>query len=78
MTPAAKPSSRKTIKPQGDVPSPLSKAHPSPPPTTTPATNSLDARNAAARPEETDDDDALRDESWDGAGRLASNSAPRR
>lgn len=47
-TPAAKPSSRNTIIPHGEIPSHLSRSHPIPAPTRTPATSSVDNRKPRA------------------------------
>src|SRR5260370_41505126 len=47
-TPAAKPRSRNTIIPQGEVPSQRSSSQPMAAPTTTPATNSVESRKPRA------------------------------
>ena len=47
-TPAAKPSSRNTIIPHGEIPSHLSRSQPMPAPTRTPATSSVDNRKPRA------------------------------
>src|SRR5262249_10396125 len=49
MTPAAKPSKRKTIIPHGEIPSHLSSAQPRNAPTRTPATSSVERRKPRAR-----------------------------
>src|SRR5690606_10124382 len=49
-TPAAKPSSRKTISPQGEVSKRRSKNHPSPTPTTIPPMNSPESLKAFPNP----------------------------
>src|ERR1700676_2757750 len=50
-TPATKPSSKNTMKPNGDVDNKRSKPQPIPAPTTTPATNSEERRKPSAMPE---------------------------
>src|SRR5262249_54818512 len=47
-TPAAKPRSRNTIIPQGEIPSQRSRSQPIAAPTTTPATNSVESRKPRA------------------------------
>ena len=50
-TPAAKPSSRNTISPHGEIPSQRSSSQPISAPTRTPATSSVESRKPRANPE---------------------------
>src|SRR5258707_412840 len=51
ITPATKPSNRNTIRPHGEIPSTRSSAQPTPAPSSTPPTSSLESRNPRAYPD---------------------------
>src|SRR5690348_18093465 len=74
--PAAKPSSRNTISPQGEMPSQRSMSQPISAPTATPATNSDDSLKPLANPEKSVDCRA--DDSGSGARLTSLSRSPRR